>query len=269
MSSIFTSFDDFYNKTSGADETKLQKSYDTATSSSPAGLSPIAETGQDPTGGQQQSSTTSAFAPTTSTPTSGLSNKASSANISVGNFTPQVSDTYKSLFKPLSQKLEQGGQKLKETTNTFTEAAGPFRSYEGINARNTLQSALNAKPTDTANYNQAISGAKGLVGSKYTGPMNLDTSAMASVGGMAGELGTASKMLNKPVGTQELIKQATPGLTPGQLAVETRRTLKDPGYQAASRDYASQSARLYSDYLRSQEEAKSIGEQRTAQETDI
>ena len=171
------------------------------------------------------------------------------------------SDLYNQLFSGVNKSLTQSTGALGGAVEKFNTAAGPGRTFESIGGAATISGAL--KPGSD------LAEARSLVNAKYAGPQQLDQDTLDSLLGSLTELRPLGAALGSAAGAQELLRRRNPGLTSGQLQMESQRLLKDQGYRNLASQYQSQINSLFSDTQRAQSEAQALAQARTDQEAEI
>lgn len=167
------------------------------------------------------------------------------------------------------RRLREGLGKLPsvlgEETGKFTEAAGPYRTWEGIGGTSALEAALH--PAKGAVEN--LEPARALVNAKYGGPSELDPDTVAALQEAAGELEARGQAAETSGGLQTLLEEETAGLSPGERAFEAAHILGSPGYRQEVMQSRGDVARLEAQLAGAQQEASGIGAQRAAEEAAI
>jgi hypothetical protein len=138
------------------------------------------------------------------------------------------------------------------------------RTYEGIGAQNTLDSAI--APSSTTDSRGA---AKGLIGSTYGGPTELDAAEMARIQGETGELESRANALRSGTGIQATLQETVPGLTPGQAEFEAAKYRYDPKFQGQAIQEGQNIAHLNRILTGERTQATDIASQRAAEEKQI
>jgi hypothetical protein len=169
------------------------------------------------------------------------------------------------VFGRLRQDLQKLPSQLQESAGRFTEAAGPYRTWEGIGGQQTIASTLRPERGKVEN----LEPARALVEAQYQGPGGLDLGDLAGLQEAAGELGTRAGSLETAGGIQNALQEQTAGLSAGERAFEARRYLDSPEYRAQAREGRQDVARLQSELARVAAESEAIAGARQAQEADI
>ncbi len=167
------------------------------------------------------------------------------------------------------RRLREGLQKipgqLQESATKFTEAAGPYRTWEGIGGRETIAGAL--RPA--AGTLEDLEPARALVGARYEGPEGLDLEDLATLQEATGELQARAAGLESVGGLESALAEETVGLTPGELAFEATRMRENPQFREEALGARQDVARLEAELARASGEAGGIAGARRAQEEDI
>lgn len=126
------------------------------------------------------------------------------------------------LFTPVKEAAGAGEQQLTEFADLFRTQAGPSRTFEGIKAPETLETAITGGPMQPAQE---------LVGAQYTGPEGLDPGAAGGLMHLSGQLKARQQALGTGGGIASTLTQSAPGITGGEARF-TARDILDPGYRA-------------------------------------
>lgn len=179
---------------------------------------------------------------------------------------------YGKLFGGIGTQAQGTQKKLGETTQAFTTAAGPSRTYESVDAPQSLERSLawaHAPGGDAGNQLADRDIAMGLLGAKYEGPQGLEQGAVDTLSTDIGQLGTRVGSLRTGSGASDLLGGLVPGLTMGQTRMESQRMLADPEYRAQVAAHKQAVRGLGGDLTRAQAEAQAIAAQRTGEEEGI
>jgi hypothetical protein len=174
---------------------------------------------------------------------------------------PEIKGVYSELFAPISKQLKESYGKLGESTKEFLQGAGNRRTFESLGGTPYLEELVGGQGD--------ITPAKEMISAKYAGPEQLTQEDLDDLISNIYGLKQYGGALQTPGGIEELMRQRAPGLTPGELKFETANLRKEPEFQKSLQAEQSDINQMISDYLRVQEEAKSIAGQRGTEESDI
>lgn len=190
-------------------------------------------------------------------PTGGQSNRRTPP------LTPNLRPIYEKLFSPIEQGQQAQGTALQGAVTGFSQAAGPRRSYEGIGGQNVLEKAIRGTEAEIPDYTTQ---AKALLGAKYTGPEMLDQTTTEQIGRALGNFQT---QLGSTAGIRDLVRQGVPGLTRGQIGLETQVLSQDPWFRSRMMGERGDISKAFGRLGTAQREAKTYAEGRVAEEKDI
>ena len=176
---------------------------------------------------------------------------------------PQLKGVFERLFAPIDKGQAAQQTALGDITGAFSEAAGPRRNYEGIGGEGILEKAIRGSETEIPDFTNQ---AKGLLGAHYTGPTSLDQDTTEAI---SRALGNFQTQLGSPAGIRDLIRQQTPGLTPGMVRFEGGRLSQDPGFRERKDAERLELGRLFGKLGISSQQAEDYAAGRAAEETDI
>lgn len=177
--------------------------------------------------------------------------------------TANLRPIYEKLFSPMERGQEAQQTALSGAVSGFSQAAGPRRSYEGIGGEGILEKAIRGTEAELPDYTTQ---AKGLLGAKYTGPEMLDQDTTERIGRA---LGTFNTQLGSTAGIKDLVRQGVPGLTRGQLGLETQVLSQDPWFRSRRLGEMGDISQAFGRLGTAQREAKTYAEGRATEEKDI
>jgi len=242
MAQVFKTFQQHFDDITGASQPGTAYS-------APAGASPVVSIGQ-PSEGVQGGQPTQ---PVQQQPGIQFSTGATSG----------ITPIYERLFNPIEKGIGQQREALAGSVQKFSTAAGDARTYEGIGAENVLSQAIRGDPATRAENERQ---ARGFLSSVYTGPSMLDQEAISNItqalGGLQTQIGSSG-------GIQDLIRQTTPGLTPGQVRFEAGHLRGDPNFQSKLAQGQSDISRLYANLGVAGREAETFAKSRAESEKNI
>lgn len=277
MASVFRTYDDYKEELSGQ-RPGLTKSYEAAPAAEAQAPQQTVEAPQqaEPTQGQtiQQPQTFSSGVEPRIEEADRMPQQSYVQNdmpkIEVQSYqAPQTTELYQNLFKPVSERLQTGTQRLQETAQQFTQDAGPFRSWDSIGGEQQLSSILGSDYKTPEEEQAGIAKGKELLSASYTGPTQLDQGQMQEIQGLTNQLQAESPYYGRPTGFGELIRQYRPGLTPGEVRFNIQTLQKEPEYEQAYTGYQQAIENLAGQVGQASEQAQDIVEQRQAGEAGI
>lgn len=178
---------------------------------------------------------------------------------------PQVPSlgNYANLFKPVVGGL--GGQygKLSSAVSQFNQGAGANRSYDTSGAQGALQQAADRGTAGD------ISAAQGFLGSKYTGPTQLDPAVIADLQNAAGSYRATLPNLGSVESVVGLLGQSAPNLTRGEKYFEARNLWNDPQFRATAQSLGGLGSSFGADVTGAENQATAYAAARGGQESDI
>lgn len=178
---------------------------------------------------------------------------------------PQVPSlgNYANLFKPVLGGL--GGQygKLSSAVSQFNQQAGQDRSYDSSGAQQTLQKAADQGGASD------ISAAQGFLGSKYTGPTQLDPAVIADLQNAASSYRATLPNLGSVENVVGLLGQSAPNLTRGEKYFEARNLWNDPQFRATAQSLGGLGSSFGADVTGAENQATAYAAARGGQESDI
>lgn len=198
------------------------------------------------------------------TPQPGQFQAPTSGKIELGGYTPQqpLGGDYSKLFAPVQKQVQTGYDTLGKAVQGFNESAGKFPGLFDDNTQNLVRRAVNSGDENAKTVVQ------GYLSQSYQAPA-LDQAALDSITKSMGGFQTQGRALDTVGGLRDLLRQQSPGLTPGEQRFEAQRTWQDPNYQGQADAVQKQMAQFYQDFLRAQGQAGAIGEQQKKNTADL
>lgn len=176
--------------------------------------------------------------------------------------TPALGN-YAQLFKPVLGNLGSQYGKLSNAVNQFNQGAGASRSYDSAGTQGALQQAADRGSAED------LTAARGFLGSKYTGPTQLDPAAIAELQNAASSYRATLPNLGSVENVVSLLGQSAPNLTRGEKYFEARNLWNDPQFRATAQSLGSIGGSFSSDVQSAQNQAQAYATARGGEESDI
>lgn len=234
---------------------------------------PFTQGGRAISGGAAQQNAVQAVTSTTQTPSAETpsSNQApAGAAAGAPPLYGATGDVKTRLFQPLQQFGEQVSGGIRQLGQEFRQQAGPTgQTYEGRGGPGAISSYVTGGPRSTTAEAEARQAARGFVGAAYTGPKELETGRVGTLGSQAEELGTRAEALRSGFGLQTVFGQGAPGLTRGEARYEARDVLSDPNYIRQVAERAQEASQVFGELTGEQTRARNLAAARTNEEAEI
>ena len=166
----------------------------------------------------------------------------------------------------IGERLGQLGERTGQLGEQFREAAGPGITF-GEQERETLRRAIDVpeagvqagSPEELARQ-EALGQARGIVGRQFQGPTQLDIGERTRIASDVGTLRGLAESLGRGRGLTQFVRQASPGLTPGQARFEAER--RAPQLRQEARGLQQQARGVIGQLEQEQQQARELAQQR-------
>jgi len=168
-------------------------------------------------------------------------------------------------FQPIGEEIGRVRRSIGEEEAQFRERAGPSRTFRAIGGAGILGRAFEPEAAP-----QAVEEARSLIQARERHePAALDAEDIAAIQGSIGTLRTRARSLPTVGGAIDILRERTPGLSPGELRSEAGRRIRQPEFRTESQRLGQEVGGLEALLARTQAETGAFARQRTAEEEAI